>query len=237
MCLVFLAFQMNDADPVMLGANREESRSRPSTSPVCSRISSVKTLLAGADHGPDGSFPAVGTWLGVNETGLVVAVTNRRDGTLAWADQVCSRGLLAVSLLDFDDPAAAVRLATSVLGQGGFGGCNYLIANRDAAFIVQAPGTHRISAIRLAPGLHAMTNLDLDDRDDLRIRFVVDHLKPARFLDSARRICRDDRIIVSSPDRGTVSSSLIMVGGAIGFYHIRGDPRDADYEPITPFCR
>ena len=118
MCLVFLAFQMNDADPVLLGANREESRSRPSTSPVCSRINSVPTLLAGADQGPDGSFPEVGTWLGVNETGLVVAVTNRRDGALAWADQIRSRGLLAVSLLAFDDPAAALRRASSCARPG-----------------------------------------------------------------------------------------------------------------------
>ena len=237
MCLVFLAFQVNDAAPVMLGANREESRSRPSTSPVCSRINSVPTLLAGADHGPDGSFPEVGTWLGVNETGLVVAVTNRRDGTLAAADQVRSRGLLAVSLLAFDDPEQAHRLATSALALGGYGGCNYLIANRDAAYIVQAPGTHRISATRLAPGLHAMTNLDLDDRDDPRIRFVFEHLEPASFLESAGRICRDDRIIIAGSDRGTVSSSLVLVGAQIRFYHILGDPRDGDYEPIRPFCR
>ena len=166
MCLGFLAFQMNDADPVMLGANREESRSRPSTSPVCSRINAVPTLAAGANQGPDGTFPEVGTWLGVNETGLVVAVTNRRDGTLAWADQVRSRGLLAVALLAFDDPAAALRLATDALALGGYGGCNYLIANRDAAYIIQAPRAQGISASRIAPGLHAMTNLDLDDRDD-----------------------------------------------------------------------
>jgi uncharacterized protein with NRDE domain len=237
MCLVFLAFQMNDADPVMLGANREESRSRPSTSPVCSRRNAVPTLLAGADQGPDGSFPEIGTWLGVNESGLVVAVTNRLDGALAWADQVRSRGLLAVSLLAFNDPEVALRQAASALELGGYGGCNYLIANRDRAYVVHAPGAQRISAIRLAPGLHAMTNLDMDDRDDPRIRFVFDHLEPARFFDSARRICRDQRIVISGSERGTVSSSLVLVGGAIRFFHIRSDPRDGDYKSITPFCR
>ena len=82
-----------------------------------------------------------------------------------------------------------------------------------------------------------MTNLDLDDHDDPRIRFVFDHLEPARFLESARWICRDERIIISGPERGTVSSSLVVVGGAIRFFHLRGDPRDGDYEPITPFLR
>ena len=127
--------------------------------------------------------------------------------------------------------------ALSQLAEGGYGGCNYLIANRDTAYIVHAPGTQRIAAARLAPGLHAMTNLDLDDRDDPRIRFVFDHLEPARFLGSAGRICRDERIIIAGGERGTVSSSLVVVGGAIRFYHIRGDPRDGDYEPIRPFCR
>ena len=236
MCLVFLAFQMSRDDPVMLGANREESRSRPSTSPVCSRSSSVRSLLAGADRGPDGSFPEIGTWLGVNESALVVAVTNRSDGELGWADQIRSRGLLAVALLGFADPEQALRLAASELAGGGYGGCNYLIANPDAAFVIHAPGARRITAKRLPPGLHAMTNLDVDDGDDPRIRFVQENLEPERFLTSAQRICRDERIIVNGSDRGTVSSSLILAGGDLRFFHVMGDPRHADYELIRPFC-
>src|SRR3954453_20800309 len=191
MCLVFLAFRVNDDDPVMLGANREESRRRPSTPPVCCRSDSMRCLLAGADRGPDGTFPEIGTWLGVNETGLVVAVTNRRDGEPAWADQDRSRGLLAVSLLGFVDPEKAARFAEGDLARGGYGGCNYLIAAREAAYFVQAPGALRISLEELPPGIHAMTNLDLNDGDDPRIRFVHEHLEPDQFVASAGRICRD----------------------------------------------
>ena len=236
MCLVFLAFQPTDAEAVLLAANREESRSRPTTSPVCSRVSAVPSLLAGADHGPDGSFPEVGTWLGVNKTGMVVAVTNRRDGTLAWADQVHSRGLLAVSLLALEDPDSAVGVATRALARGGYGGCNYLIANRDAAYVVHAPGTQRIAVAPLEPGIHAMTNLDMDDRDDPRIRLVIERLEPEHFVESAGGICRDERIVITGPERGTVSSSLVLVGRAIRFYHILGNPADGEYEPIEPFC-
>src|SRR3954453_13565707 len=181
MCLVFLAFRVNDDDRVMLGANREESRRRPSTAPVCCRSDSMRCLLAGADRGPDGTFPEIGTWLGVNEAGLVVAGTTRRDGELAWADQVRSRGLLAVELLGFEDPERAARFAHDDLARGGYGGCNYLIADRDAAYVVQAPGPGRISVEELPPGIHAMTNLDLDDGDDPRIRFVHDYLDPEQF--------------------------------------------------------
>src|SRR4051794_37036419 len=104
MCLVFLAFREDADHPVRVGANREESRRRPTTPPVCVRSGSLRGLLAGADHGADGSFPRIGTWLGLNEAGLVVAVTNRRDGELAPSKQVRSRGWSTVSLLGFAGP-------------------------------------------------------------------------------------------------------------------------------------
>jgi uncharacterized protein with NRDE domain len=172
----------------------------------------------------------MGTWLGVNEARLAVAVTNRSDGELAWADQTRSRGLLAVALLGFDRPERAVQFALAELSGGGFGGCNYLIAHPAAAFVVEAPGASRITSRELAPGFHAMTNLDLDDPDDPRIRFVAANLDPRDFLASAKRICRDDRIIIPGVERGTVCSSVLAIDTAIVFEHILGDPRGREYE-------
>jgi uncharacterized protein with NRDE domain len=230
MCLVFISFQIEGCAPLGIGANREESRHRPTTSPVGCRSRSLRCLLAGADHGPDGSFPAMGTWLGVNEAGMAVAVTNRQDGELAWADQTRSRGLLAVELLGLDGPERAARCARVELGRGGFGGCNYLIADPAMAFVVQAPGARRVSVEKLAPGIHAMTNRDLDDPDDPRIRFVAAQLEPGDFLSSAERLCRDERIVIPGADRGTVSSSVILIDREIVLDHIQGDPRGRDYQ-------
>jgi uncharacterized protein with NRDE domain len=232
MCLVFIGFRIEGCPPLLIGANREESRRRPMTSPVGHRAGprSLRCLLAGADFGPDGSFPRMGTWLGVNETGMAVAVTNRSDGELAWEDQTRSKGLLAVDLLGFDRPEDAARFARTELASGGFGGCNYLVAGRDAAFVVQAPGAGRVALVALTPGVHAMTNLDVDDPGDRRIRLVKEGFDPREFPASAGRLCRDERIVVPDPERGTISSSLISVGEAIAFDHIRGDPRGRDYE-------
>jgi uncharacterized protein with NRDE domain len=230
MCLVFINFQTGGKGPVMIGANREESRLRPTTSPVCCKQHHLRCLLAGADHGPDGSFPAMGTWLGVNERRMSVAVTNRHDGELARADQVRSRGLLAVLLLDTDCPEHAARVAQSELTQGGYGGCNFLVADADAAFVVQAPGPARISVTRLEPGIHAMTNLDFDDGDDPRVQLVRAALQPGDFIASAARLCQDTRIVVSGAERGTVSSSLIVAGDEIVLYHISGDPKGREYQ-------
>jgi uncharacterized protein with NRDE domain len=219
MCLVFISHQTSGGSRLMIGANREEARARPRTSPVCCRQRSLRCLLAGADHGPDGTFPQMGTWLGINERQMAVAVTNRRDGELAWEDQVRSRGLLAVELLGRREPEPAARFAVSELARGGYGGCNFLIANPDAAFVIHAAGARRIALVELEPGIHALTNLDVDDPDDPRIRFVQSTLNPLDFISSASRICRDQRVVITGADRGTVSSSLIVAGEEIVLYH------------------
>jgi uncharacterized protein with NRDE domain len=230
MCLVFISFQTHGNRPIMIGANREEHRRRPKTSPVCCRSGSRRCLLAGADFGPDGSFPAMGTWLGVNDAGLILAVTNRSDGELPWADQYRSRGLLAVDLLQYDNPGRAARAARSQLEEGGFGGSNFLVADSHAAFVVQAPGARRVSVVSLEPGTHAMTNFDVDDGTDSRIRLVRSALQPGNFLDSAGQICRDPRVLIRGGERGTVSSSLILAGGDVVLFHISGDPAGRDYD-------
>jgi uncharacterized protein with NRDE domain len=230
MCLVFISFQTCPKSPVMIGANREEQFRRPRTSPVCCRSGSRRCLLAGADFGLDGSFPEMGTWLGVNDAGLVVAVTNRRDGELPFAEQYRSRGLLAVELLRYDDPERAASAARSQLEGGGFGGSNFLIANSSSAWVVQAPGASRVSIVTLEPGTHAITNADVDDNDDSRIRLVRSELRHDNFRNSAADLCRDPRIMIAAVDRGTVSSSLIFTGDDVALFHIFGDPSGRDYE-------
>ena len=74
MCLILLNHLTGDSTPLILGANREEVYSRPSAPPAWQqqqRAFALSDLQAG------------GTWLGVSETGVVVAVTNRRESLLA----------------------------------------------------------------------------------------------------------------------------------------------------------
>ena len=146
----------------------------------------MRCLLAGADHGPDGSFPEMGTWLGVNQAGMAVAVTNRHDGELAWADQVRSRGLLAVRLLGDDRPEHAARVRSHRAGAGWIWRLQFPDRRpRMPHSSCRPPEPARVSVIRLEPGIHAMTNLDLDDDDDPRIRLVRATLEPGDFIASA----------------------------------------------------
>ena len=213
----------------MIGANREEFSRRPTTSPVCCRSGSIRCLLAGADHGPDGTFPEMGTWLGVNECGLVVAVTNRSDGELRWEDQTRSRGLLVIDLLGLDDPEQTARYGEQALAQGGYGGTDLLIANPESAFVIEAPGVRRITTRAIDSGVHAITNLDLDDKNDARISFVRENLDPAHFVSSAQSLCRHEKIIITGAERVTTSSSLVLVGREILLNHVQGNPNQDVY--------
>jgi hypothetical protein len=138
--------------------------------------------------------------------------------------------LLAVDLLQYDDPARAAGAARSQLEGGGFGGSNFLVADSHAAFVVHAPGARRVSVVPLEPGVHAMTNYDVDDGTDSRIGLVRSVLRPADFLASAGQICRDPRVLITGGERGTVSSSLILAGRDVVLYHISGDPAGRDYD-------
>jgi uncharacterized protein with NRDE domain len=91
---------MVDPYPVIVAANRDEHYDRPSAPP---RLWSTEPkILAGKD------LLAGGTWLGVNEHGLLVGILNRRSNNDP--DQLTetrSRGLLCLDLLSLKSAAAA----------------------------------------------------------------------------------------------------------------------------------
>ncbi len=92
MCTLALFFNLLDAYPLLVAANRDERYDRPTMAPDL--ISSRPKIFAGKD------LLVGGTWLGVNEFGLVVGILNRRaDGIRRVAPKPRSRGLLCLDLL------------------------------------------------------------------------------------------------------------------------------------------
>src|SRR5215813_3419785 len=101
MCLIALFFRVVDDAPLVIGANREEEYARGGEPPQV--WSGTCRVVAGRDP------VAGGTWFGVNEHGLVAAVTNRRRSPLPEAPR--SRGLLTRALLDFSSVKDATAKA------------------------------------------------------------------------------------------------------------------------------
>lgn len=154
MCTLILAHRVFPGVPLAVAANRDE---------MLARASSPPQLVAGA---PRALMPrdlaAGGTWLGLNERGLFVGITNRAgqppDRTRA------SRGALVVDALRAPD-AAALHARLASLDPVRYNPFHLLYADGARAFVTWCDGA-KVRQQVLEPGLHVVTERSLggDDR-------------------------------------------------------------------------
>ncbi len=160
MCTVVLLRRPDHEWPLILAANRDEMVKRPWQPP--GRHWPDRDVVAGLDA------LAGGTWLGINDQGVVSGVLNR-PGTLGPADGLRSRGELPLEALDHADAVAAAT-ALRALDPRAWRPFNLFVAdNRDAFWLRSAGG--RITASEIPVGLSMLTAHDLNDTESARIRF------------------------------------------------------------------
>jgi hypothetical protein len=231
-CLLALFFRVFDDAAVVLGANREEAYARGGEPPQLLRIG-ARTVVAGRDP------VASGTWLGVNDRGLAVAVTNRPKSNTPSPSR--SRGLLALDLLASATATAAAQQAATELGRAIYGGCNLLCVDADNAYVVHAGDWLRVRP--LPAGLHVLTARDVNDDSDPRLAFARDWLGSRAFADSGasvtglRELCAmrgngAPAMCLRGEKGGTVSSTILALGRLLGkstCLHAQGPP------DTTPF--
>lgn len=134
---------------------------------------------------------AGGTWLGLNEYGLVAGLLNRRPAEESNPD-ARSRGMLCLDALRRSTAADAARFAGSERGCD-YNPFNLLMASRDQAYVAYNRGSH-IQVVPLTPGLHLLTNLDVDDFECPKISRAY-----GRFAELAERPeFRDDPLAAQS---------------------------------------
>ncbi|MGD9646014.1 MAG: NRDE family protein [Pirellulales bacterium] len=241
MCLLALQYRTIAEAPVLVAANREEYFDRPASVPAVQPTR--PRVLCGLDS------RAGGTWLGVNEHGLLVGVTNRLKVDLP--EQPRSRGLLCRELLACRDAGQAHEFALRELSSGHYAGANFLCVDARSGVAIEAGDELR--SVVLSPGLHLLTNGDLNDREDPR-QFYVRELFVKRFpsrandfIDSATKICATGRdedtgltVILRGEDRGTVSSTIVALARqpeASVYLHAAGPPDRAPYEDYSEQLR
>jgi hypothetical protein len=135
MCTVVLLRHPQARWPLLLAANRDELRSRP-WRPPARHWPDRPGVVAGLD------VLAGGSWLGVNDDGVVAAVLNR-VGSLGPAGGKRSRGELVLEALDHADAAAAARALVD-LDPDAYRSFNLLVADaRDAFWLRHAGGLPR----------------------------------------------------------------------------------------------
>jgi uncharacterized protein with NRDE domain len=111
---------------------------------------------------------ANGTWLGLNEHGLMAGLLNRRTADYGPANpNLRSRGLLCLDVLGHADAESAARFVATQQGTA-YNAFNLLFATRKAAYVAYNRGGD-IEVVSLTPGLHLLTNADVDDFECPRI--------------------------------------------------------------------
>jgi hypothetical protein len=240
-CLIALLHRAIDAAPVLVAANREERYDRPSDPPAARP--GPPRVMCGLDR------EAGGTWLGVSEAGVLVAVTNRPEPPRP--DGARSRGLLCRELLAAADAVAAADRAVTTVRSGRYAGVNVVCADRATAVVVHGAG--RPAAVPLGPGLHLLANGDVNRDDDGRIdaaRRLFGRASTTTvegFLDVGATVCgwtgRSDPavpIVLRGAAGGTVSSDLVAVTADPArsvWRHAEGPPDRTPYSDLSPDLR
>ena len=155
MCTVVLLRRPGHAWPAIIAANRDEAVNRP-WRPPARHWPDRPGVLAGLDE------EAGGSWMGLNEAGVMAAILNRR-GSLGPATGKRTRGALVLEALDHDTAGAAAAAMAQVDGSA-YRSFNMLIADREDAFWVRHAGGRGVSAQPVGAGLSMLTAWDLNDR-------------------------------------------------------------------------
>lgn len=149
-CTFILAWQVFEDSPVLVAANRDEAVGRPSHPP--DRFSENPAVLAPWDE------QAGGTWIGINEYGVLVAITNRWTDTELAAER--SRGLLVGDALEHDSAEAAARFAERSVEEFEYDGFNLVCVDENAAILLEWNGG--LGVRNFDPGVHIVVNVGAD---------------------------------------------------------------------------
>jgi uncharacterized protein with NRDE domain len=153
-CLLVFAWQTEPDAPLVVAANRDERLDRPARA-LCVLRERGPRILGGRDD------LAGGTWLAVNEYGVVAGLTNRpapggRDPTMR------SRGELPLLLAAHRTADAAVAELLDVVVPGRYNPAWLLVGDRHSLWAVELATDLAPAARALGPGVHVLENAALD---------------------------------------------------------------------------
>jgi len=241
MCLIALSFAARPDQPLLLAANREEAFHRPALAPHFQP--GAPRVICGIDQ------TAGGTWLGVNQHGLLVAVTNRPKRLVPLAPR--SRGLVCRELLSAQSAAEAHRRGIEILERDACAGCNFLCVDASQGWVIHAGDV--LESIALSPGLHLLSNGDLNDPHDDQLNRVRDAWREelaseaTEFVAWGEQVCSlgpgpagEPPIVLRKEGRGTVSSSIVAVTPTASdalYRHASGPPDLTPYLDFSPVLR
>lgn len=255
MCTVVVLRRPGHRWPLILAGNRDEMADRP-WRPPGRHWPNQPRVVAGLDE------LAGGTWMGLNDDGVVAVVLNRRQ-SLGPKEGRRSRGELPLFALDHT-MARAAAMAVAAVDPAAYRTFNLIIADRLEAFWLcsrfDANGAVSVPPVEvypLPPGVSMITASDRNDTNSPRIRAYLPRFEKAPPPDPdagtwsawtallASRVHDDGAgpqgamTIGGENGFGTVCSSLVGLGTAPGgrpravWMFAAGAPDCAPFEPVA----
>ncbi|MFQ5908036.1 MAG: NRDE family protein [Thermoplasmata archaeon] len=211
MCTLVLLRDLIPGYPLFLLMNRDEVYGRPAEEPTLTR--EPTSILAPRD------VQAGGTWIGVNEVGVVAAISNREEGTYDSARR--SRGLLCLEALGHTSALEVKDFVEEEVTEEPYNPFNLLYGDRGHAFVTHYAGEPR--TVKLDAGLHVLANMDVDDETQPRVHLAREGLWKRSFsglagaMEAVREVAADHTVykgesVCRHGERaGTVSSTLVAI--------------------------
>jgi uncharacterized protein with NRDE domain len=152
MCLIVFAYDCHPVYQLIVVANRDEFRDRPTE--AAGFWSSAPYVLAGRD------VKGGGTWMGITTSGKFASITNYRDQRLQVVDPPSRGRLVSDYLLN---PHLAPQEYQAQLNRDGhrYDGFNLLYGSNDMLYYFTNRGG---SSGPVSPGIHGLSNHLLDTR-------------------------------------------------------------------------
>jgi hypothetical protein len=165
MCSVVILRRPGHPWPVLFAANRDEMKNRPWLPPG-RHWSDRPGTVAGLDR------LAGGSWLGVNDHGLIAGIMNRKN-SLGPSPGKRSRGELVLEALDHADAGAAAE-ALGALEPTAYRPFNLVLAdNRDSFWLVNSG-----EQIKVEPLPAGISMITAHDRNDVAHSRRIRHFLP-----------------------------------------------------------
>jgi uncharacterized protein with NRDE domain len=249
-CTLALAFRLFTAAPLLVAANRDEHYDRPSAAPYLA--DGEPKILAGRD------LRAGGTWLGVNENGLLVGILNRRaNGDPFPAANLRSRGLLCMDSLAHDSAIAAAAFIQS--HDSSYSPFTVVCADQRDAFVAYNQDGS-IQSHRLDAGVYVFSSAadgDIGSPKAERAQekfahalegFGADGAQSSAWLAPLQKVLADHELSDGSKDpgnaicvhretTGTVSSSVVVYSAShrrFEMFYCAGAPCQNDFGDPLP---
>ena len=207
MCLLVVVSRMVPEWPLIVAANRDEQYARPAD-PVMVLRERPRTF-GGRDR------LAGGTWLALNEHGVVAGLTNQ---PMQRSPSGRSRGAIPLRLTECADAGHAVAAFTASAAPAEFNPCWAVAADRSALFYLDLTRADALVAVELEPGVYILENRALDasspkvDRVRRRLGDVAAH-EPDGLLDALRAVLAD-HVITAAPEGDDAWSQLVSRASA-----------------------